>query len=109
MNCDERIGPIGRTRPIGPIRYRFLSDVEGHVNDTLIDLMADLREEETMKMVNELIEAGADPVFILDDARHAMELVGKRFERCEYFIPDLMMAGEILQGITRVVKPHIVQ
>ena len=62
-----------------------------------------------MKMVGELIEAGADPVAVLDDARKAMELVGKRFEKCEYFIPDLMMAGEILQGITKVVKPHIKQ
>ncbi len=79
------------------------------MNDKLIKLMADLREQETMKMVNALIEAGVDPVTILDDARNAMEIVGKRFERCEYFIPDLMMAGEILQDITKVVKPHILQ
>ena len=79
------------------------------MNDKLINLMADLQEEETMKMVGELIEAGSDPVLILDDARKAMELVGKRFEQCEYFIPDLMMAGEILQGISKVVKPHIKQ
>ncbi len=79
------------------------------MNDKLINLMADLQEEETMKMVNALIEAGVDPVTILDDARNAMEIVGKRFERCEYFIPDLMMAGEILQDITKVVKPHILQ
>ncbi len=79
------------------------------MNDKLINLMADLREEETMKLVDELIEAGTDPLSILDDARKAMELVGKRFEQCEYFIPDLMMAGEILQGISKVVKPRIVQ
>jgi 5-methyltetrahydrofolate--homocysteine methyltransferase len=34
-----------------------------------------------------------------------MEIVGKRFERCEYFIPDLIMAGEILKGISEFVKP----
>lgn len=79
------------------------------MNDKLINLMADLQEEETMKMVGELIEAGSDPVAILDDARKAMELVGKRFEQCDYFIPDLMMAGEILQGISKVVKPRIKQ
>ncbi len=79
------------------------------MNDTLTNLIADLQEEETMKMVGELIEAGADPVTILDDARNAMGLVGKRFEQGDYFIPDLMMAGEILQGISRIVKPHLVQ
>ncbi len=79
------------------------------MNDKLINLMADLQEEETMKMVEELIASGTDPVTILDDARRAMEVVGKRFEQCEYFIPDLMMAGEILQGITKMVKPRIKQ
>jgi 5-methyltetrahydrofolate--homocysteine methyltransferase len=34
-----------------------------------------------------------------------MEVVGKRFESCEYFIPDLMMAGEILRQISEQVKP----
>ena len=43
---------------------------------------------------------------VLDDASKAMEVVGKRFERCEYFIPDLMMAGEILKSISKIVKPH---
>jgi methanogenic corrinoid protein MtbC1 len=42
---------------------------------------------------------------ILDDASAAMALVGKRFERSEYFIPDLMMAGEILKGKSDIAKP----
>ena len=75
------------------------------MNDKLINLMADLMEEETILMVNDLIKAGADPMEILNDARSAMELVGKRFETSEYFIPDLMMAGEILKGISDIVKP----
>ena len=75
------------------------------MNDKLISLMADLMEEETIAMVNELIGAGADPMDILNDARSAMEVVGKRFETGEYFIPDLMMAGEILKGISDIVKP----
>ena len=40
------------------------------MNDKLISLMADLREEETIAMVKELIKAGVDPLTILDDARH---------------------------------------
>ena len=42
---------------------------------------------------------------ILNDARSAMAVVGKRFEKSEYFIPDLIMAGEILKGISDIVKP----
>jgi trimethylamine corrinoid protein len=75
------------------------------MNDKLINLMADMQEEETIEMVKKLIADGADPNGILDDARAAMEIVGQRFEKCEYFIPDLMMAGEILKGISDIVKP----
>jgi 5-methyltetrahydrofolate--homocysteine methyltransferase len=71
----------------------------------LVELMADLMEEETITLVKELIEMGANPMDILDDARSAMELVGKRFETSEYFIPDLIMAGEILKEISEIVKP----
>jgi 5-methyltetrahydrofolate--homocysteine methyltransferase len=75
------------------------------MNETLVNLMADLKEEETISMVKELVGAGTDPAAVLADARKAMEVVGKRFEQGEYFIPDLMMAGEILKGISDTIKP----
>jgi methanogenic corrinoid protein MtbC1 len=75
------------------------------MNDKLINLMADMMEDETLAMVKELIAADTNPMDILDDARSAMEIVGKRFETGEYFIPDLMMAGEILIGISDIVRP----
>lgn len=75
------------------------------MNDKLVDLMANLMEDETMGFVKELIAGGADPMAVLDDARKAMELVGKRFEKCEYFIPDLIMAGEILKGYRTSSSP----
>jgi 5-methyltetrahydrofolate--homocysteine methyltransferase len=68
-------------------------------------MMADLKEEEVLALVKEKIKKGEDPMGILNDARSAMEVVGKRFESCEYFIPDLMMAGEILRQISEQVKP----
>jgi 5-methyltetrahydrofolate--homocysteine methyltransferase len=80
--------------------------VRRHVmNDKLVHLMADLKEKETIAMVKELIKEGADPMEILDAARSAMELVGKRFGSGEYFIPDLFMAGEMMKGISEIVKP----
>ena len=75
------------------------------MNEKLINLMSDMQEEKTLAMVKQLIADGTSPVDIMDDARSAMEIVGKRFEACEYFIPDLMMAGEILRGISGIVKP----
>ena len=75
------------------------------MNDKLVHLMADLKEKETIALVKELIKEGADPKEVLDSARAAMEIVGKRFEKEEYFIPDLVLAGEIMKGISEIVKP----
>lgn len=75
------------------------------MDDKLVNLMADLQEEEVLTLVKEKIAKGTDPMQILDDARAAMEIVGKRFEKSEYFIPDLIMAGEILKEISDQVRP----
>jgi methanogenic corrinoid protein MtbC1 len=75
------------------------------MNQELIDLITDMKEEETLALVMKLIAEGTSPNRILENARAAMEIVGKHFESCEYFIPDLMMAGEILKRISDIVKP----
>ena len=38
-----------------------------------------------------------------------MDIVGRRFEDGEYYLPELMMAGEILNAITDIVKPVLAQ
>lgn len=75
------------------------------MNNKLVHLMADLMEKETIAMVKELVSGGTNPMEILDAARSAMEVVAKRFESGEYFIPDLFMAGEMMKGISEIVKP----
>jgi len=73
----------------------------------LIRAIADLHEEEALRITEERLSAGEDASKILEDSRNAMEIVGKRFENREYFIPDLVYSGEILQEITEMVKPKL--
>jgi methanogenic corrinoid protein MtbC1 len=54
-----------------------------------------------------MLADGTDPATILDDCRAAMDMVGKRFEKGEYFIPELILAGEMLKTISAEVKPRI--
>jgi 5-methyltetrahydrofolate--homocysteine methyltransferase len=75
----------------------------------LVKTLADLKEKEALKIVGDRLSAGEDPIKILDDARRALEIVGKRFSDCEYFIPDLVYSGEILKQITDMVKPKLTQ
>jgi trimethylamine corrinoid protein len=73
----------------------------------LVKTLADLKEKEALKIVEDRLSAGEDPLKILDDARRALEIVGKRFSDSEYFIPDLVYSGEILKQITDRVKPKL--
>jgi len=74
-----------------------------------INLLADLEEEEVIKLTKERLEAGDEALAILEDSRKAMEVVGDRFAGGQYFIPELVYSGELLKQITELVKPHLVQ
>ena len=75
--------------------------------EKLVDAMANMREEEALKVAKEELEAGEDPLKILGQCREAMTIVGERFSTGEYFLPELIMAGEIMAGITEIVKPEL--
>jgi methanogenic corrinoid protein MtbC1 len=73
----------------------------------LVNALADLKEEEALKIVKDRLGTGEEPLKILEDARKGMEIVGKRFADSEYFIPDLVYSGEILKEVTELVKPKM--
>jgi methanogenic corrinoid protein MtbC1 len=73
----------------------------------LVNKLADLKEQEAIKIVKDRLSAGEDPLKIMEDARKGMEIVGKRFSESEYFIPDLVYSGEILKAVTELVKPKL--
>lgn len=77
------------------------------MSQELIDAITDMREEDALQIANDLLDAGTSPLSILDDCRTAMDVVGKRFEAGESFIPELILAGEMLAQISNLVKPRL--
>lgn len=73
----------------------------------LIEFIADMKEEEALALAHEMLSSGYDPLALLDHCRKAMEIVGQRFEAAEYFLPELMLAGEMLTQIGNEAKPLI--
>jgi trimethylamine corrinoid protein len=73
----------------------------------LIKAIEDLKEEEAISLARKLLDGGEAPSEILDAAREAMERIGKHFEDNLYFLPELMMAGEIMKQISELVSPHL--
>jgi len=76
------------------------------LND-LVDLIVSLDEKGAVELVRSMIEKDVDPLKILEQVRTAMAKVGEKFEKNEFFLPDLIMSGEILRQITEIVKPKI--
>ena len=73
----------------------------------LIDAIADMKEQEALKLAKEMVEGGSDPVAVLEAAREAMGIVGQRYEEGTYFLPELMLAGVMLNEIAEIVKPEL--
>jgi 5-methyltetrahydrofolate--homocysteine methyltransferase len=79
------------------------------MSQELIDAITEMREEDALKIANQMLASGSKPVEVLEACRQAMGIIGKRFETGDCFIPELILAGEILGQITAVVKPHMHQ
>lgn len=75
----------------------------------LINAITDMREEDALKITHSMLDAGTNPLQVLDACREAMEIIGQRFEMGECFIPELIMAGEVLSQISEIVKPQLKQ
>ena len=79
------------------------------MSQKLVDAITEMREDDALKITNELLDGGAAPLEVLDACKAAMDIIGKRFEAGESFIPELMMAGEMLTQITAVLKPRMTE
>lgn len=73
----------------------------------LIDAMVQMNEPETLSITKRLIDKEEDPLEILGACSEALEIVGRRFEEGEYFLPQLVMAGEMLRQISDMLKPKL--
>jgi methanogenic corrinoid protein MtbC1 len=75
------------------------------MSEEYVKLLADLEEEKVLDLTKKRLDAGEDPMAILDDTRAGMAVVGKRFADGEYFLPELVFSGELLNSVTALVKP----
>ncbi len=74
----------------------------------LVDWLADMNEDDALPLARRmLLDDKVDPMRVLELCRAAMDIVGKRFEEGEYFLPELVLAGEMLDNIGAIAKPLI--
>jgi len=82
---------------------------ENIMSNELIDAITDMREEDAVRTAKEMLDKGTSPLEVLDNCHAAMTLIGQRFEAGDCFVPELILAGEMLRQISDVVKPKLTQ
>ncbi|MAG97299.1 MAG: cobalamin-dependent protein [Alphaproteobacteria bacterium] len=79
----------------------------GDRDQALVEAMSTMEETEALEIATAMLDEGVDPLHVLRQCKQAMDIVGAKFEENVYFIPELVMAGEILEQITALAKPLI--
>jgi len=73
----------------------------------LINNLLELEEDVVLNLARQRVADGDDPLEIIEDAQQALRLVGERYERGEYYITSMMMAGEIFREVMEIIGPII--
>lgn len=69
--------------------------------------MQELDENTLFALMNDVIEKGIDPMEAVKACQEGMDAVGELFENGEYFVGDLIYAGEILTQAIEIIKPAL--
>ncbi len=77
------------------------------MQENISSLIAEIEEDKTLAAVKEALSQGTDPLSLVEALREGMSVVGERFESKEYFLPDLIMAGEIFKQSVALIEPYL--
>jgi methanogenic corrinoid protein MtbC1 len=68
-----------------------------------------LDKNAALAAVRSALDAGTDPLELVEDGRLGLESVGAQFDRGEVFLMELMRAARIFQSVVEVLNPRIIE
>jgi methylmalonyl-CoA mutase cobalamin-binding domain/chain len=74
------------------------------LEEQLLNAMIDLQEEPSYEIIRKILKEGTDPKKIVEILRKGVEVVGEKFVKKEYFLTELVMAGEIFQQSAKILE-----
>jgi 5-methyltetrahydrofolate--homocysteine methyltransferase len=75
----------------------------GRIKDALVDFDVESAKEMSL----DAVQRGISTVMIVDAMSKGMDVVGEKYECGEYFVPELIMAGETMKETIEVLKPFM--
>lgn len=76
--------------------------------ESLTTAIVELEETAALQLTQELLDKGTSHTAILQACSAAMRVVGERYERQEYFLSALIVAGEIFKNVLDLANPQLV-
>jgi len=77
------------------------------LREEFIESIVNLEESKAIELTKRRLEAGEDPLKILDDISVAADIIGEKYEKGEYFVADLVYAGEILKAVSGMLMDEL--
>jgi 5-methyltetrahydrofolate--homocysteine methyltransferase len=63
----------------------------------------------TRSITVQALESGTDPLLLVNQyMAPAMDEVGRRFERCDYFVPELLLSARAMKSALELIRPLMV-
>ena len=75
--------------------------------EDLAKAVIDIDEDRAYELVEQLIKDRIDPKDIIEILREGVVVVGEKFNKKEYFLTELVMAGEIFTQAAKLLEPHM--
>jgi 5-methyltetrahydrofolate--homocysteine methyltransferase len=76
--------------------------------ETLKNAIAAADIEEVQRASREVVDMGISPALAINGAMvQGMNVVGEKFQAGEYFLLDLIVAGEAMQEGLKILEPHL--
>ena len=73
--------------------------------DELYNAVVNLEEDKSYNLVKKMVEEKEDPNNIIEILKEAVDVIGDKFSKKEYFLTELVMAGEIFQQSVKILEP----
>ncbi|MBS7646112.1 corrinoid protein [Candidatus Bathyarchaeota archaeon] len=75
---------------------------------SLIDAVVNFDVEGVRRLAQEVVDKGIDPYEAITEAlNEGMRIVGEKYEAKEYFLSELLLAGESMKAALEVLTPHL--
>lgn len=71
----------------------------------LKEAVVEMQEEKALSLTEQYLAGGAEPLSLFKAYQAALAEIGKRYEQEIYFIPELIMAGEMMNAASNLIKP----